>query len=107
MARSGNPKNQQADSSGEEMAPQSEEKTREGVEASAEEGIDRSQVVTIDGKDYTLESLGEEGREQLNNLNVTDQELGRLRSQQAIAQTARNTYARILARVLEGVEPVR
>jgi len=64
-------------------------------------------TVTIDGKEYTLESLGEQGREQLQNLRVTDQELQRLQDQLAITQTARNTYARILAEVTKSVTPVK
>lgn len=64
-------------------------------------------TVTIDGREYTLESLGEQGREQFHNLRVTDQELLRLQHQQAITQTARNTYARLLAKVLEDIEPVK
>lgn len=61
--------------------------------------------VTIDGATYTLESLGEQGREQLRNLQVTDQEIRRLQDQLAIMQTARNTYARILAGVTKDVAP--
>ncbi|MCD6438714.1 MAG: hypothetical protein J7L56_10695 [Halomonas sp.] len=64
-------------------------------------------TVTIDGKEYTLESLGQQGREQLQNLRVTDQELQRLQDQLAITQTARNTYARILAEVTQSVTPVK
>lgn len=64
-------------------------------------------TVTIDGQVYTLESLGQQGREQLQNLRVTDQELQRLQDQLAITQTARNTYARILAEVTKTVTPVK
>ncbi|MGP5311085.1 DUF6447 family protein [Vreelandella alkaliphila] len=64
-------------------------------------------TVTIDGKEYTLESLGQQGREQIQNLRVTDQELQRLQDQLAITQTARNTYARILAEVTQLVTPVK
>ncbi|AYF35783.1 hypothetical protein CUU95_09810 [Vreelandella alkaliphila] len=64
-------------------------------------------TVTIDSKEYTLESLGQQGREQLQNLRVTDQELQRLQDQLAITQTARNTYARILAEVTQSVTPVK
>ncbi|WP_232222396.1 MULTISPECIES: DUF6447 family protein [Halomonas] len=64
-------------------------------------------TITIDGQVYTLESLGQQGREQLQNLRVTDQELQRLQDQLAITQTARNTYARILAEVTKTVTPVK
>jgi glycerate kinase len=52
--------------------------------------------VTIDGKEYTLESLSEAAKGQLTNLRVVDQEIARLQQQQAIAQTARNAYAQAL-----------
>jgi len=64
-------------------------------------------TITIDGKEYTLESLGQKGREQLQNLRVTDQEMQRMQDQLAIAQTARNTYARILAEVVKDITPVK
>ncbi|WP_282039884.1 DUF6447 family protein [Halomonas alimentaria] len=62
-------------------------------------------LVTIDGATYTLESLGEQGRKQLQNLRVADQEVRRLQDQLAITQTARNTYARILSDVIKNVVP--
>lgn len=61
--------------------------------------------VTIDGVTYTLESLGDQGHEQLQNLRVTDQEIRRLEDQLAIMQTARNTYARILSDMVKNVAP--
>lgn len=64
-------------------------------------------TVTIDGQQYTLESLGQQGREQLQNLRITDQELQRLQDRLAITQTARNTYARALAEVTKSVTPVQ
>lgn len=64
-------------------------------------------TITIDGQEYTLESLGQKGREQLQNLRVTDQEMQRMQDQLAIAQTARNTYARILAEVVKDITPVK
>ncbi|NOG31361.1 hypothetical protein HLB35_05540 [Halomonas sp. TBZ9] len=64
-------------------------------------------TIIIDGKEYTLESLGQKGREQLQNLRVTDQEMQRMQDQMAIAQTARNTYARILAEVVKNIPPVK
>ena len=52
--------------------------------------------VTIDGKEYDLDQLGEAAQSQLTNIRVTDQEIARLQQQLAIAQTARQTYARAL-----------
>nr|WP_269438964.1 DUF6447 family protein [Halomonas sp. IOP_6] len=79
----------------------------DGFPALAGNWYDGGKTVTIDGKEYTLESLGQQGREQLQNLRVTDQELQRLQDQLAITQTARNTYARILAEVTQSVTPVK
>jgi len=54
------------------------------------------QIVTINGKEYALENLSEAAKDQLTNLRVVDQEISRLQQQQAIAQTARNAYAKAL-----------
>lgn len=63
--------------------------------------------VTIDGQQYTLESLGQQGREQLQNLRVVNLEIQRLQDLLAITQTARNTYARALTEVTKNVTPVK
>lgn len=55
-----------------------------------------TQTITIDGKEYALDSLSESAKAQLTNLRVVDQEISRLQQQQAIAQTARNAYANAL-----------
>ena len=55
-----------------------------------------TQTITIDGKEYALDSLSEAAKAQLTNLRVVDQEISRLQQQQAIAQTARNAYANAL-----------
>lgn len=61
---------------------------------------DEKQTVSIDETDYNLADLSDEARQQLANLRVADQEIERLNAQLAIAQTARNTYARALAEQL-------
>lgn len=53
-------------------------------------------TVTINGKDYALESLSASAKSQLANLRTVDQEIARLKQQQAIAQTARKAYAQAL-----------
>ena len=58
--------------------------------------------VTIDGKEYDLDQLSETAKSQLTNVRVTDQEIARLQQQLAIAQTARQTYARALQGELPG-----
>ena len=58
--------------------------------------------ITIDGKEYDLDQLSEAAKSQLTNVRVTDQEIARLQQQLAIAQTARQTYARALQGELPG-----
>ncbi|MDR9500032.1 MAG: DUF6447 family protein [Hydrogenovibrio sp.] len=58
------------------------------------------QTITIDGKEYNLDKLSDEAKNQLTSLRVTDQEISRLQTQQAIAQTARNAYAKALGELL-------
>jgi hypothetical protein len=53
-------------------------------------------MITIDGTQYDLESLSEAAKSQLTNIQVTDQEIARLQQRLAIAQTARQAYARAL-----------
>ncbi|KUJ72456.1 DUF6447 family protein [Thiomicrospira sp. WB1] len=58
------------------------------------------QNITIDGKEYNLDKLSDEAKNQLTSLRVTDQEISRLQTQIAIAQTARNAYAKALSELL-------
>jgi tetratricopeptide (TPR) repeat protein len=57
-------------------------------------------TITIDGKDYDLDSLSDSAKAQLTSLQVTDAEIQRLNIQLAIAQTARNAYAKALGELL-------
>ena len=61
--------------------------------------------ITIDGVEYNAADLSDEAKQQIANLRVTDAEIERLKTQQAIAQTARNAYAKALSELLpkEGV----
>jgi hypothetical protein len=52
--------------------------------------------ITIDGNEYDLDQLSEAAKSQLTNIQVTDQEIARLQQRLAIAQTARQAYARAL-----------
>ncbi|MFG6573888.1 DUF6447 family protein [Sulfitobacter sp. 1A13353] len=63
------------------------------------------QTIDIDGKSYDVDSLSDEARSQLGNIQAVDLELKRLDQQKAIAQTARNAYARALQEELAKVEP--
>jgi hypothetical protein len=59
--------------------------------------------ITIDGKEYDEENLSETTKQQLVMLRLVDQELARLQTQTAIAQTARMAYARELQKGLAEV----
>ena len=56
--------------------------------------------ITIDNKDYEIESLSEDARAQLASLQYVDGELVRLQAQLAAMQTARNAYANALNALL-------
>ena len=53
--------------------------------------------VTIDGKEYELNSLNEAARNQLGNLRVADQRIAQLQQELALVQTARGAYAKVLS----------
>jgi len=56
--------------------------------------------ITIDDKEYDLDSLSNEAKSQLQMIQICDQELGRLNAQLAIAQTARAAYSKALQEAL-------
>jgi hypothetical protein len=55
--------------------------------------MDLPKTITIDNREYALESLSESARNQLMNLRLVDQEISRLQMQLGIAQTARTVFA--------------
>jgi len=57
-------------------------------------------TIKINDKNYDTEKLSAEAKAQLVSLQVTDQEIQRLNIQLAIAQTARNAYAKALQEML-------
>ena len=57
-------------------------------------------TIKIDDKDYDLDQLSTEAKQQLEMLAATDAKLRELQRDLAIAQTARNTYARALSELL-------
>ena len=57
-------------------------------------------TITIDNKPYELDSLSDEAKQQLQMLQITEAEIGRLNAQLAIAQTARIAYANALKAAL-------
>ncbi len=56
--------------------------------------------IKIDEKEYDLDSLSEEAKNQLGSMQFVDAELQRLNAQVAVYQTARNTYALALKELL-------
>lgn len=56
--------------------------------------------VTIDGKEYLLDSLSDDAKAQLGALNMTDRKIADLQQDLAILQTARNAYAQAVAAAL-------
>lgn len=57
-------------------------------------------TITINNKEYDIDKLSDEAKGQLSSLQITDQEIANLKTQIAIAQTARNAYAKALADAL-------
>ena len=56
--------------------------------------------VTINDKDYLIEDLSDDAKNQLGSLNVVDQKITSLQQEIAIMQTARNAYAQALTAAL-------
>lgn len=61
-------------------------------------------TINIDGKRFDTDQLSADARSQLLSLQVTDQEIQRLNVQLAIAQTARNAYAKALTALLPATD---
>jgi hypothetical protein len=59
-----------------------------------------TQIVTIDDKEYDLDTFSDEAKNQLVSLQYVDQELQRLNAQAAVLQTARISYATALKEAL-------
>ena len=57
-------------------------------------------TITIDGKEYDVESLSDETKAQLGSLQYVDSELARLQAKAAALQTARMAYGRALKQTL-------
>ena len=54
-------------------------------------------TITIDGKEYAPDELSDNAKEQLASMKIADERIAQLQSELAIAQTARNAYARAVA----------
>lgn len=57
-------------------------------------------AITVDGKSYDLDSLSDEAKNHIGNLNVVDRKILDLQQEIGIMQTARNAYAQALAAAL-------
>lgn len=57
-------------------------------------------TIKIDNRDFDTDSLSDAAKAQLTSLQVTDKEIQRLNVKLAIAQTARNAYAKGLSRLV-------
>ena len=53
-------------------------------------------TIKIDEKEYDTDTLSDEAKVQLQNVQFVDQELARLNAQAAVMQTARIAYAKAL-----------
>ena len=60
-------------------------------------------TITIDGKNYELDSLSSDAKAQLASIQFVDAELARLQGQSAALQTARNAYAKALNAALSAL----
>lgn len=65
-----------------------------------------NQIISLNGKDYSIDQLPVAARVQVANIQVADAELARLGQQQALVQTARNAYVSALVAVLDVPEAV-
>lgn len=57
--------------------------------------------ITVDGIEYNTEDLTENGKAQLASLQFLEVQMGKIKSEIAVYQTARNSYAAALKAELE------
>ena len=62
--------------------------------------------ITIDNKEYDLDTLSDEARAQLASLQFVDAELQRLSAQTAVLQTARMAYGKALQEAIQQSPPM-
>jgi hypothetical protein len=60
-------------------------------------------AITIDNKQYELESLSDDAKSQLASIQFVDSELARLQAKAAALQTARLAYAKALQAALPAI----
>ena len=67
------------------------------------ETVDQN-LISIDGKDYKLDSLSEEAKAQITNIQFVDEQLLQLNNEWAIADTARMGYTQALNNELAKID---
>jgi len=60
--------------------------------------------ITIDGKDYDVDSLPKEAKDQIASLQFVESELQRLNAQSAVLMTARAAYSRALGEIVNAAK---
>ena len=67
----------------------------------AKKKSDKSGTVSIDGKDYVLDELSNEAKEQIASLQFVDQQIQQLQNEWAISDTARIGYSNAIKKEVE------
>lgn len=62
--------------------------------------------IVINNQEYKVSDLTEEAKTQINNLQVTDQEISRQSSLAAMLNTARAAYGQKLAEAMKDIKPL-
>lgn len=63
---------------------------------------EKKNTLTVDGKEYDPSTISDNAKNIIANIQFSDQELARLRMQNAALQTARQAYLNALKKELEG-----
>ena len=67
----------------------------------AKKKSDKSGTVSIDGKDYVLDELSNEAKEQIASLQFVEQQIQQLQNELAISDTARIGYSNAIKKEVE------
>ena len=62
-------------------------------------------TLTVEGKQYDVETLSDEAKALMNSITFTDNKIAQLESELAMSRTARNSYVQQLVSVLPQDEP--
>ena len=66
---------------------------------------EKKNTLTVDGKEYDPSTISDNAKNIIANIQFADQELARLRMQNAALQTARQAYVNALKKELDGEAP--